>query len=344
VCHINSPSGRHPHLDCRRRAVASLYRRTTTLSTAIARLGFVQADPIRAPATAQDLILRHRVTGYRAGELERRYASCAVEEEYLYAYGFVPRATRALLQPRKTRPMSKLEARCLAIVRERGETHPRDLESELGARRVVNAWGGYSKATTRALDFLHYRGDLRVLRRDGGTRVYAEAAPFDPMPHEKRLRALVLLVAAILAPVPVKTLRANIARFRKLGDPRSVLRELVVVDGWAWPADMPSAEEAPAEVRLLAPFDPVVWDRHRFEQLWGWRYRFEAYTPMAKRVRGYYAMPLLWRDAVIGWANASRTRNGLDVDVGFVSRRPRDAAFSVALDAEIDRLERFLVP
>ncbi|MGC4048239.1 MAG: crosslink repair DNA glycosylase YcaQ family protein [Paludibaculum sp.] len=49
-------------------------------------------------------------------------------------------------------------------------------------------------------------------------------------------------------------------------------------------------------VRLFAPFDPVVWDRLRFETFWGWAYRFEAYTPAPKRVRGYYALPLMWRD------------------------------------------------
>ena len=49
-------------------------------------------------------------------------------------------------------------------------------------------------------------------------------------------------------------------------------------------------------MRLLAPFDPVVWDRRRFEMFWGWAYRFEAYTPAAKRQLGYYALPLLWRD------------------------------------------------
>ena len=58
-------------------------------------------------------------------------------------------------------------------------------------------------------------------------------------------------------------------------------------------------------MRLLAPFDPVVWDRRRFELLWGWAYRFEAYTPAPKRKLGYYALPLLWRDRVIGWANLS---------------------------------------
>ena len=48
------------------------------------------------------------------------------------------------------------------------------------------------------------------------------------------------------------------------------------------------------------PFDPVVHDRTRFELLWGWTYRFEAYTPAPKRKRGYYALPLLWRDRAIG--------------------------------------------
>ena len=56
----------------------------TTLPRAVKRLGFVQADPIRAPARAQDLILRHRVKGYRAGDLERRYPAMAMEEDVLY--------------------------------------------------------------------------------------------------------------------------------------------------------------------------------------------------------------------------------------------------------------------
>ena len=52
-------------------------------------------------------------------------------------------------------------------------------------------------------------------------------------------------------------------------------------------------------VRLLTPFDPIVWDRRRFELLWGWAYRFEAYTPVAKRKLGYYALPMLWREHVM---------------------------------------------
>ena len=58
---------------------------------AIDRLAFVQADPIRAPARAQDLTLRHRVRNYRAGDLERRYAALGVEEDHFINYGFLPR-------------------------------------------------------------------------------------------------------------------------------------------------------------------------------------------------------------------------------------------------------------
>jgi len=84
----------------------------------------------------------------------------------------------------------------------------------------------------------------------------------------------------------------------------------------------------PWPLRLLAPFDPVVWDRRRFELFWGWAYRFEAYTPALQRKLGYYALPLLWRDRIIGWANASVNNGELRCDLGYVvSRPPRDSLF-----------------
>jgi len=112
---------------------------------------------------------------------------------------------------------------------------------------------------------------------------------------------------------------------------------------WSWPAETTIAGEVRDEVRLLAPFDPIVWDRRRFELLWGWAYRFEAYTPLAKRQLGYYALPLLWRDRVIGWGNAFVTAGVTRVELGYVSgKRPRDRGFTHALDAELDRLRAFL--
>jgi len=114
--------------------------------------------------------------------------------------------------------------------------------------------------------------------------------------------------------------------------------------GWYWPAqETPEAAALPDAVRLLAPFDPIVWDRRRFEILWDWAYRFEAYTPVKKRMRGYYALPLLWRDRVIGWGNVSIKNGVLQPDIGYVSGRPpRERTFKRALEEELDRLRVFL--
>jgi uncharacterized protein YcaQ len=310
----------------------------TTLASAVARLGFVQADPIKAPATAQDLVLRHRVHDYAAGDLERRYARLAIEEDYLYAYGFLARSTSHALHPRPKKPMTAVEKRVLAIVRERGAVHPGDIAD---GTRITNAWGGQSRATTWALERLHRRGLLRVTRRDRGVRVYDLAPEREVLSPDARLRTLVLAIANVLSPVLERTLRANVARFRFLGDPRKAIAalvhdgELTRIDDYL--ATSTTRTDLDDEVRFLAPFDPIVWDRRRFEHLFGWAYRFEAYTPIAKRIRGYYALPILFRDRIVGWANVTEA----NVDVGFVSGRPRDKAFKTGLDAEIVRIRTF---
>ncbi len=310
-----------------------------TLARAVARLGFVQADPIRAPATAQDLVLRHRVRGYVVGDLERHYARLPIEEDDLYAYGFLARATSHALHPRPKKPMTAVEKRVLAIVRERGTIHPSDIAE---ATRVTNAWGGQSRATTWALERLHRRGLLRVVRRDRGVRVYEAAPERDVLAPQARLRTLVLAVANVLSPVLERTLRANVARFRFLGDPRKAIDALVHSGsltrvGSEYLATSTKRIELADEVRFLAPFDPIVWDRRRFEHLFGWAYRFEAYTPREKRVRGYYALPILFRDRVVGWANVA---DG-DVSMGFVAR-PCERAFERGLEAEIVRIRTFV--
>jgi uncharacterized protein YcaQ len=78
--------------------------------------------------------------------------------------------------------------------------------------------------------------------------------------------------------------------------------------------------------------------------LWNWEYRFEAYTPVPKRKLGYYAMPLLWRDRVIGWANVAVKNGALQCDIGYVGSQPRERAFKRELDAELDRIRTFLRP
>ena len=320
-------------------------------------MGFVQADPIRSPARAQDLILRHRVQGYKASDLDRHYGSLDIEEDYLYAYGFLSRDVWRLLHPRAAQRLSILDQKVLDLVRSVGPMHPSHPEASFGGKRVVNAWGGYSKATKCALERLHYHGLLRIARREKGIRVYeaspAIAATLSPA---DRLKRLVLVVADLLAPIPEKTLHSIASYIRqpisRAPDHRSTILGLLktgqlekqVVDelSYVWLASNTVHDEPPRRVRFLAPFDPVVWDRRRFEHLWGWSYRFEAYTPLARRIRGYYAMPLLWGDRVIGWANASVTGSELKVDLGFAGKRPADREFKLQVESEIAQLQSFL--
>src|SRR5438067_12914446 len=109
----------------RRFAVARSLFKPTTLKRALDRLGFVQADPIRAPARAQDLTLRHRVKNYHAGDLERGYARAGIEEDFFVNYGFLPRENYLLTHPRVVRrPRTALVRRralaVMAFVRQKG--------------------------------------------------------------------------------------------------------------------------------------------------------------------------------------------------------------------------------
>jgi uncharacterized protein len=339
-------------------AIAHSLFRQTTLEKAVERLGFVQADPIRSPARAQDLILRNRVKDYRVGDLDSQYGTLGFEERFLYAYGFMPQSTWQLLHPRFERKLTAREQRVLDLVASRDRLHPRELEAFLGRRREVNGWGGFSKATTRTLHRLHREGRLRVVGRENGVRVYqVSAEQRESIEPEERLGRLILLVANLLAPIPERSLRATLQQIRRyyahsVEGMQSVLTRLVQsdalrateVDGlrYLWPAGPLRRAQAGDTVRFLAPFDPLVWDRRRFAHLWGWAYRFEAYTPIAQRQRGYSAMPLLWRNRIIGWANASTKSGKLMVETGFVESEPKEPEFRQALEAEVSRLETFL--
>jgi uncharacterized protein YcaQ len=352
--------------DIRRAAVARSLFQPTTLQRALDIFGFVQADPIRAPARAQDLTLRHRVTGYRAGDLEHHYSGLDVQEDFFVNYGFVTSAVQGLMHPRGGPPpwtaaRGRQVRTLLEFVRARGAVHPRDVDGHFSHGTVINYWGGSSNATTHLLDQMHYRGLLKVVRREAGIRIYAshEHPPIvrDLATRNAHLDGLVDVVVAKYAPLPAASLSYVIRRLRYAAPQwtrqldaalQRAKRRLahVRVEGvdWYWPATDESATvEARDAVRLLAPFDPVVWDRRRFEMLWGWAYRFEAYTPVRQRKLGYYALPLLWRDRIVGWANLSVTSGRLQPQFGYVaSRAPRGPVFRNALEGEVDRLRTFL--
>jgi uncharacterized protein YcaQ len=216
---------------------------------------------------------------------------------------------------------------------------------------------------------MHYRGLLRVARREKGIRIYQarqeEVRGVPPFSHAQdarptcerraRLDALVDALIRIYAPLPGPSLSALLSRLRfavpqwreELPSALQRAKERLSharVDGvdWFW-AKEDSVRGAPHDaVRLLAPFDPLVRDRARFKLLWGWEYRFEAYTPARKRKLGYYAMPLLWRDQVIGWGNLSVKNGELKSELGYVATQPRERAFKRELEAELDRMRDFL--
>jgi uncharacterized protein YcaQ len=351
--------------DLRRYAIARSLFKPTTLPKAIARLGFVQADPIRAPARAQDLTLRHRVLSYRAGDLERRYTQLPIEEDFFVNYGFLPRDVHALMHPRTAR-QSWTKARwkkaqaVLDFVREKGVVHPREVDAHFAHGKTTNWFGGSSNASTQLLDGMHYRGLLRIARRESGVRLYAAREPnAAPTNQSETMDRLVDIIVNKYAPLPATSLARLIVMLRDavpqwqharkdtLSRAKARLPH-AVVNGhtWYWPeGEDPRSRRhrVQDDVRLFAPFDPVVWDRLRFEVFWGWAYRFEAYTPAPKRVRGYYALPLMWRGDVIGWGNLSVVDGRVVPSLGFANgRAPKDPPFRQALDAELARIEAFL--
>lgn len=359
-----------PNLEqLRRYAITRSLFKPTSLMRAIVRLGFVQADPMRAPARAQDLILLHRVKDYRAGELERRYPQLAIEEAFFINYGFLPRETLALLHPRGTPRAwdawdAKMQARAqevLAFVRQHGHTYPKDVQAHFHHGRIKR-WGADLNVSNHLLEGLHYRGLLRVARREAGTRVYqaVQHPPQDDSPATRFARAghFLDILVKLYAPLPatslgylctllrygVSHLAAEVRQFQQDSKSRYAHAQ---VDGrlWLWPQcenPITAPHSTDDRLRFLAPFDPVVWDRRRFKLFWGWEYKLEAYVPAHERRMGHYALPMLWGERMLGWANLKVVNGRLHHELGFVGPRPRDEAFNVALDEALQQMQLFL--
>ena len=326
----------------------------TSLKEAIEKLKFVQIDPIRSPAPAQDLILRHRVKNYHIGDISKQYIALGLEEDFFYAHGYLTREVWKLLHPRSSLGLSTFDKEVLETVQKIGEIHPKDLEKYFEKKREVNWWGGYSRSSKMALDRLHYYGLLRVVRREGSNRVYqAFSLENDMLSLDERLSNIIMVMVNIMAPVTSKTLSQSLHRIhRHFGNTKQIIKKLLdtgklsqqTIDGltYLWPAEELIEGEISQNVKFLSPFDPVVRDRFRFEHVFGWLYQFEAYVPLQKRIRGYYAMPLLWGEEMIGWANIKRVDKDLSVDLGFISSRPKSKQFEEQLEAEVIRMKTFM--
>ena len=259
-------------------------------------LGFVQADPIRAPARAQDLTLRHRVTGYRAGDLERRYPRLDVHEDFFVNYGFVTGAVQALMHPRdgpapwtparRRRVQALLEfvrdARPGASARRRRPLRPRHASPTTGAARPTRRRTCSTRCTTagccaspdaRAASASTPCTSTSAGPRDAAARRAASTRwSMSSSATTRRCRRRACRAWSAGSATPCRSGRASWTARCSARDAGSRTRASTASD-WYWPAgERPPAPPTPSRTRRAparARSIPVVWDRRRFEMLLG---------------------------------------------------------------------------
>jgi uncharacterized protein YcaQ len=201
----------------------------------------------------------------------------------------------------------------LRTVRERGPIRAADVATPV--RRAENPWYNWSEGKI-ALDYLFFAGRVSTAHRvrferryDLPERVLPAAVLDAPTPADDEAQRHLLLIAAARLGVATEPDLGDYFRLPR-AESRARLAELVEsgaltparVEGWSAPAYL-AAGRLPTPERearaLLSPFDPLVWSRPRTERIFGFRYRMEIYTPVAKRVHGYYVLPFLLGDDLV---------------------------------------------
>jgi len=261
---------------------------TSVLDT-VRRIGFLQLDPISTVAPPQQLILWSRLGPYDPNELERllwEERKLVEWRAFIYPVEHLP-----LLRARmRQRPLNKNAREWLAenrsfrryVLRElesRGPLLSREIEDHVGLRREDHDWWGARKMGLM-LEILAAKGEVAVVGRRGKQRVWDLADRWYPETEKVSLREAERVLDDL--------------RFRALG---------VRLTREGWEAH-PDAEDEPVRdrVTLLSPFDRLVHDRDRAEALFDFHYRLEMYVPKAKREYGYYVLPLLVGDRIVGRA------------------------------------------
>jgi hypothetical protein len=299
----------------------------------IRRMGALQIDTISVVARSPYLVLWSRLGDYPPRWLEELLAEGELFEYWAHEACFLPVEDFALFRHRMFEAasmgwrysralMAKRDEveRLLATVRERGPVRSADFERTDGK---AGGWWEW-KPEKRMLESLFTAGELMIARRERFQRVYDLRERVLPgwddallPPREDADRALVLNSVRALGVARPRWVadyfrmprRATPAVAARLADEGALLR--MEVEGWPEPAYVhpdhrETAERAAAgEIRprlttVLSPFDPLVWDRARGRELWGFDYRLECYTPAPRRRFGYFVLPVLRRGALVG--------------------------------------------
>jgi uncharacterized protein YcaQ len=295
---------------------------TTVLDT-IRHLGFLQIDVIATVATPQELVLWSRLGAYDTGELGR----LLWEEKKLFELDAFIRPMedlplfRALMRARARanryqwqrwgneflRRNAAFRRYVLRELERNGPVLSRELEDRSVDAKEPRRWYG-TRNVTIMLDLLHHRGSVAVVGRRSGQRLWDLAERWYPETEAVPLREAEHILAE--------------RKFRSLG---------VRLTKKGWEAHPEVADgPVPNRVTFLSPFDRLVHDRDRAESLWNFRYRLEMFVPKAKREYGYYVLPVLVGDRVVGrveprfdrktktlevlgsWGDTSRLDEGLE--------------------------------
>jgi uncharacterized protein YcaQ len=263
------------------------------LST-VRRLGFLQIDTVSTVAPPQHLVLYSRLgPRYDRAELDRHLWKTRKLVEVNAFIHPIEDLPLLIARMRRRREQNAVQRRIAAFLKEnaafrryvvreldrRGPLLSREIEDHAGHKREAHRWWGDRKMALMLM-VLAERGEVAVVGRRQGQRVWDLAGRWYPE------------VERITWPEAQRVIAERRAR-----------RQGVRFERGRWLAH-PEATDGPVPDRavLLSPFDRLVYDRDRAENLWDFRYRLEMFVPKEKREYGYYVLPLLVGDAVVGRA------------------------------------------
>ena len=346
-------------------------------AAAVAHLGYVQIDTINVIERCHHHILWNRIPEYRRADLRQAQSvDKSVFEYWTHALSYVPAKDFRFFLPAmkqhkreghkwltSVRPADLRKV--LRLIRRDGALTIRDIDDDVLVDKE-HLWAS-RKPSNRALQLLFYSGVLTIAERNGMLKTYelmtrhfgwdkppkpASASETTAYLLDRALRAqgLVSLDSICHLDAPSKV------GIRRLIDARVRRKELVPValDGagkqehWAEPATLEaSGEGAPELVHILSPFDPLIIQRKRTELFFDYGHRFEAYVPRAKRVFGYFALPVVAGDNIVAALDLKTDRKNRKLLVQKWSwvgtGAPRGARKDLKrrIEEELHRFERF---
>ncbi len=314
----------------------------------IDRLGFVQVDTINVLARAHDLTLASRLDGYRPEHLRRLLEERrSLFEGFTHDASAIPTAWFGHWKPRFARDRARIQAHAWWQHHFRGTDGARvvaDVKARIAAEGPLKSsdfehpekrgpWWGW-KPQKAALDFLWRSGELAVPRREGFQKVYdltervfpEQYAQPCPEPAEHLAWACTTAAERLGVFTPKElaefwdsveatdakrwceaAARAGRLVAVKVADADGTDRPAYAVADWE--ARLAKLPDAPDRTRLLSPFDPVLRDRARALRRFGFDYRFEAFVPEPKRRYGYYVLPILEWERLVGRLDAKTHRD-----------------------------------